>query len=70
VVDVSAQRPIEWGGKVVQEIGFDKIRQKLRKLKELKIVLVDGFQIAKEDPVELITETCPGIYPPITGGLD
>ncbi|KAF8458977.1 hypothetical protein BGX38DRAFT_1084780 [Terfezia claveryi] len=61
VVDVSAQRPIEWGGKVVQEIGFDKIRQKLRKLKELKIALVDGFQIAKEDPVELITETCPEI---------
>ena len=67
VVDISAQRPIEWGGKVVQEIGFDKIRQKLRKLKELKIVLVDGFQIAKGDPVELITETCPGIYPPVTG---
>ncbi|RPB28447.1 RNI-like protein [Terfezia boudieri ATCC MYA-4762] len=61
VVDVSAQRPIEWGGKVVQEIGFDKIRQKLRKLKELRIVLVDGLQIAKEDPVELITETCPEI---------
>jgi len=68
-MDVSAQRPIEWGGKVVQEIGFDKIRQKLRKLKELKIVLVDGFQIAREDPVELVAETCPGIYippPPIT----
>lgn len=62
VVDVSAQRPIEWGGKVVQEIGFDKIRQKLRKLKELKIVLVDGFQISKEDPLELITKTCPGMY--------
>lgn len=43
----------------MEEIGFDKIRRKLRKLKELKIVLVDGLQIAKEDPVELISKTCP-----------
>lgn len=55
----STQRPIEWGGKVVEEIGFDKVRQKLRLLKELKVVLVDGLQVAKEDPTDLITVTCP-----------
>lgn len=43
----------------MEEIGFDKVRQKLRLLKELKVVLVDGLQVAKEDPVDLITETCP-----------
>lgn len=43
----------------MEEIGFDKVRQKLRLLKELKVVLVDGLQVAKEDPTDLITVTCP-----------
>ncbi|KAF8476238.1 hypothetical protein BDZ91DRAFT_844867 [Kalaharituber pfeilii] len=57
----SAERPIEWGGKVVQEIGFEKIRQRLRKVKELKIVMLDGLQISKADSEELIIKTCPNI---------
>ena len=54
-----AQRPIEWGGKVVQEIGFDKIRKQLRKLQELRIVLIDGLQIDRADAEDLIQSTCP-----------
>jgi len=36
---------IEISGKVVEEVGFDKIRQQQAQLHELKIVLVDGMRI-------------------------
>lgn len=37
---------IEISGKVVEEVGFDKIRKKLAALQELKIVLLDGMRVA------------------------
>ena len=36
---------IEISGKVVEEVGFDKIRKQLSELQELKIVLLDGLQV-------------------------
>ncbi|KAJ5168243.1 uncharacterized protein N7482_003837 [Penicillium canariense] len=41
-----AHQVIEIGGKVVEEVGFDKIRKQLAKLQELRIVLLDGLRIA------------------------
>ncbi|KAJ5183595.1 hypothetical protein N7492_001211 [Penicillium capsulatum] len=41
-----AQRAIEISGKVVEEVGFDKIRKQLAELQELRIVLLDGLQIS------------------------
>ncbi|KAE8404004.1 hypothetical protein BDV37DRAFT_271717 [Aspergillus pseudonomiae] len=39
-------KPIEISGKVVEEVGFDKIRKQLAELQELKIVLLDGLRVA------------------------
>lgn len=36
---------IEISGKLVEEVGFDKIRKKLAELQELKIVLLDGLRV-------------------------
>lgn len=45
--------------KVFEEVGFEKIAQKLSKLQELKIVLLDGLQIDRvDDDVSVIRETC------------
>ena len=69
----SAQKAIEISGKVVEEVGFDKIRKQLAELQELQIVLLDGLRISgvlssydqPEDQVrELasqIAATCPKI---------
>ena len=38
--------PIKFSSKVVEEVGFDKIRRKLAELQELKIVLLDGLRVA------------------------
>lgn len=38
--------PIKFSSKVVEEVGFDKIRKKLAELQELKIVLLDGLRVA------------------------
>jgi len=46
--------------KVMEEVGFDKIVQKLSQLQELKIVLLDGLCIGRVDEVAVIRETCPG----------
>lgn len=48
--------------KIVEEVGFEKIRQQLAQLQELKIVIVDGLQIAyaRKDG-RTIKETCPKI---------
>ncbi|KAI9878772.1 MAG: hypothetical protein M1830_010574 [Pleopsidium flavum] len=40
------ERPIEISGKVVEEVGFEKIRLQLARLYELQIVLLDGLCIA------------------------
>ncbi|KAI5282232.1 hypothetical protein KEM54_002884 [Ascosphaera aggregata] len=45
-------QPIQFNGKIAQEIGFDKIRQKLSALQELKIILVDRLQVAGVLPNE------------------
>ncbi|KAH8428139.1 uncharacterized protein LDX57_005844 [Aspergillus melleus] len=42
----SYQKPIEISGKVVEEVGFDKIRKQLAELQELRIVLLDGLCLA------------------------
>ncbi|PMD64079.1 uncharacterized protein K444DRAFT_609404 [Hyaloscypha bicolor E] len=56
---------IEISGKVVQEVGFDKIREQQSQLHELKIVLVDGMRInkAQYDPRKHleISIVCPKI---------
>ncbi|BCR82836.1 putative tubulin-specific chaperone [Aspergillus chevalieri] len=38
--------PVKFSSKVVEEVGFDKIRKKLAELQELKIVLLDGLRVA------------------------
>ncbi|KAI5302418.1 hypothetical protein KEM56_000716, partial [Ascosphaera pollenicola] len=51
-------QPILFNGKVAEEVGFDKIRQKMSELQELKIVLVDGYQVSGvlPDVVAVLTE--------------
>lgn len=59
---LSAEPPIEISGKIVEEVGFDKIRQQLAQLHELKIVIVDGLRIATAEKAERrIREVCPKI---------
>ncbi|PYI12467.1 putative tubulin-specific chaperone [Aspergillus sclerotiicarbonarius CBS 121057] len=65
-------KPIEISGKVVEEVGFDKIRKQLARLQELKIVLLDGLRVANvlghdaaaeeiESACTEIEQTCPQI---------
>ncbi|KAE8375150.1 hypothetical protein BDV26DRAFT_283726 [Aspergillus bertholletiae] len=65
-------KPIEISGKIVEEVGFDKIRKQLAELQELKIVLLDGLQVAGVIAHEIsaeqfqsvcgeIEQTCPKI---------
>ncbi|KAI9674719.1 MAG: hypothetical protein M1817_001623 [Caeruleum heppii] len=42
---VGEESRIQWGGKLVEEVGFEKIRQQLAILNELRIVLLDGMRI-------------------------
>lgn len=42
----SGTQAIEISGKVVEEVGFDKIRKQLAELQELRIVLLDGLRIS------------------------
>jgi hypothetical protein len=57
-----AESQIAISGKVVEEVGFDKIRQQLAQLHELKIVIVDGLRIATAEKAEKrIKEICPKI---------
>ncbi|KAE8361182.1 hypothetical protein BDV27DRAFT_31415 [Aspergillus caelatus] len=55
-------KPIEISGKVVEEVGFDKIRKQLAELQELKIVLLDGLLVAgvlaHEGSIEQIQPVC------------
>ncbi|KAF3389610.1 Tubulin-specific chaperone E [Penicillium rolfsii] len=69
----ASQEAIEISGKVVEEVGFDKIRKQLAELQELRIVLLDGMRIAgvlssyeQSEPEVLeaakeIATTCPKI---------
>ncbi|KFX92062.1 hypothetical protein V490_05582 [Pseudogymnoascus sp. VKM F-3557] len=54
------QKEIEISGKVVYEVGFDKIRKQMSQLDELKIVLVDGMRIVEaEAEGKRIRDICP-----------
>ncbi|KAH8697556.1 putative tubulin-specific chaperone [Talaromyces proteolyticus] len=44
--DVQMNELIEFNGKVVEEVGFEKIRKQLSELQELKIIVLDGQCIA------------------------
>jgi tubulin-specific chaperone E len=60
---ISSGTQIEISGKIVEEVGFDKIRRKLAQVSDLKIVILDGMLIAVPfagDEVS-IKETCPKI---------
>lgn len=69
----ASQQPIEISGKVVEEVGFDKIRKQLAELQELRVVLLDGLRIGgvlscyeqpesqTRDAAEEIARTCPKI---------
>ena len=75
--DVSNERVedvIEIGGKIVQEIGFEKIRLQFAAFQELRIVILDGLSLAgvSSTPtfaergewirqVERIQEVCPKV---------
>jgi hypothetical protein len=60
-------------GKVVEEVGFDKIRKQLAELQELRIVLLDGLRVvgvlasydqdqgSHSEAAQKIGETCPKI---------
>ncbi len=66
------EKPIEFNGKVAEEVGFDKIRKQLADLEELKIVLVDALRVAGvlaqeasrvqiKEACSEIEQTCPKI---------
>lgn len=56
------QKEIQISGKVVEEVGFDKIRAQLAELTELRIVIVDSQRIRTATANgEGISETCPKI---------
>ena len=48
------ERTIKISGKEVEEVGFEKIRQQLAHLNELRIVLLDGMCIARPLPESTI----------------
>lgn len=62
VVVITDKQIMISGGKVAEEVGFDKIRAQLAKLHELKIVIVDGLRISgAETPGKTIRDVCPKI---------
>lgn len=67
-----SDEPIEISGKIVEEVGFEKIRRQQATLKDLRVVLLDGMCIKfalsdadgddkDEDMVGRIRKTCPKI---------
>ncbi|KAJ5286632.1 hypothetical protein N7478_002318 [Penicillium angulare] len=62
----ASPKAIEISGKVVEEVGFDKIRKQLAELEELRIVLLDGLRISGvlpsyEQPETSVKEAAPKI---------
>lgn len=45
-VPITSGTQIEISGKVVEEVGFDKIRLKLAQLQDLKVIILDGMRIS------------------------
>ncbi|EEH08077.1 tubulin-specific chaperone E [Histoplasma capsulatum G186AR] len=70
--DLLSSKPIEISGKIVEEVGFEKIRRLLAELQELRIVLLDGMRVygvlagegsreEYENELKIIARTCPKI---------
>ncbi|KAI9783912.1 MAG: hypothetical protein M1816_001122 [Peltula sp. TS41687] len=70
----TSNQPIILGGKVVEEVGFDKIRKQQAVLRDLRVVLLDGCRVAgltsdgragdkgrRRQAIEEIRNTCPNI---------
>jgi len=56
-------KPVEFGTKIAQEIGFDKISKQLAKVKELQYVILDGCVMNRaEDEAGEISKACPSTY--------
>ncbi len=61
------EKQIVISGKVAQEIGFDKIRREQAQLSELKIVILDGVQVAfayapdSQEKTPSIKDICPKV---------
>ena len=63
------ERQIVISGKVAEEVGFDKIRRQQAQLSELKIVILDGTQLAStyslagagETKGQTIKDVCPKV---------
>ncbi|CUS13922.1 unnamed protein product [Tuber aestivum] len=47
--------------KVFEEVGFDKILEKLGRLRELEVVLLDGMRIVRGDGASEVLNTCPKV---------
>ena len=73
-VNAQSKKPLEISGKIVEEVGFEKIREQLARLYELQIVLLDGLCVAGvlsdatvqqavrwREELGRIAETCPKI---------
>lgn len=45
-----------------EEVGFDKILEKLGRLRELEVVLLDGMKIVRGDGVAEVLDTCPSEF--------
>lgn len=58
---VSNTAQIEISGKVVQEVGFDKIRQQISKLDSLKIIILTNQRVCtvSKDGEDTIADVCP-----------
>lgn len=48
--------------KVFEEVGFDKILEKLGRLRELEVVLLDGMKIVRGDGAAEVLDTCPSEF--------
>lgn len=72
--EAKGDKSIEISGKLVEEVGFDKIRRQLAALQELHIVILDGlcvaglrsqpwsspvYEAAWQEIIGLIAKTCP-----------
>lgn len=71
--DFQMNEAIQFNGKIVEEVGFEKIRKQLAELQELKVVFLEGLRIAGvlasgshdqplyDDELQKICQTCPKI---------
>lgn len=60
----TGHRQIVISGKVAEEVGFDKIRRRLARVEDLKIVILDGMRVVArpaegEATEKSVRETCP-----------